>query len=332
MHYLTTSVGVSAGAGRALADGPVLDSLADGSADTGRGMTDGLALAVAAGMGAGTLFVHSAADLEASDERIASVAVGTGAHWFTVDDAADRVWSAVARALADTVAASRFRRAFVVCLTAGHPRRFFTGDGRDATAVCIQETVRRALTDNSPQRIAVYNAAQLSGSARLDSARIDAAFVDAHLFRRAFRVGSALRFWWADRSEDDFGDTADERIATLSSRTGTDGLMFLSGTDCCGSARDGLADFDADAVESVAHLCVVAVVMALTSNRNTDDRGIALHSGRAVALRSMEGYSAEGVRPALVSADDARIQALARNTGAVRRTVFISFTFSCKLF
>lgn len=90
-------------------------------------------------------------------------------------------------------------------------------------------------------------------------------------------------------------------------------------------AGDRFADFDADAVQAVAHLVRVTVVVALASDRYANDGGIALHSRRAVALRSVKSDAAEGVGAALIASEHARIQTLAGDAGSVGRTIVVSF-------
>ena len=319
---------IASGAGRALADGFVLHSAAGGSADAGGRIADVFAVAVDAGVRSGTLFVHPAADLETGDQWIAGLAVRTGADGFAVDDAADGSRGAVARSFAHSVAASLFRRAFVVRF-ASDDLVLVHLDGGNAAAVAVEETVGRALADDRAEWRAVHDAAQLVLAARLDSARVHAPLVDADLFAGTLRIGSALRSRWTDGRDDHVGDAADEWVASLSGRTSTDGLVFPSGTDGRRGARDRLTDLDADAVEAVAHFGRVAIVVALAADGDADDGGIALHSGRAVALGSMECDAAEAVGAALV-AHDARVETFAADAGAIRRAVFVSFAFRWK--
>jgi hypothetical protein len=112
-------------------------------------------------------------------------------------------------------------------------------------------------------------------------------------------------------------DTTDVRVSTHFRRTVTNGLMFSAFTRGARSARDRLADFDADSVQSVADFVGGAIIVTLASDRNADDGGVALHSGRAVALGTMKDYTAEGVSSALVSTEDARVQTFAGDTSAV---------------
>ena len=93
--------------------------------------------------------------------------------------------------------------------------------------------------------------------------------------------------------------------------------MFSAFTSGSRSARDRLADFDADSIQSVADFVGGAIIVTLASDRNADDGGVALHSGRAVALGTMEDYTAQGVGSALVSTEDARVQTFAGDTRAV---------------
>ncbi len=104
--------------------------------------------------------------------------------------------------------------------------------------------------------------------------------------------------------------------------------MVFSGTGSRRSAGDGLADFNADAVESIANFLGGAVVVALAADRDANDGGIALHTSRAVALRPMESDAAQSISSALIASEDARIQTFASDASAVRRAIIISFTFS----
>lgn len=106
-------------------------------------------------------------------------------------------------------------------------------------------------------------------------------------------------------------------------------LMISAGTGSRWGAGDCFTDFDADAVESIANFFSGAVVVALTADRDANDGGIALHTSRAVALRTMESDTAQGVGSALIATENARIQTFAGDASAVRRAVVISFTFSC---
>ena len=95
------------------------------------------------------------------------------------------------------------------------------------------------------------------------------------------------------------------------------------------STSDCLADFDTNAVESVANFVGRTVIVTLAADWHADDGGIALQSGRAVALRSMESDTTEGVRTALIAAEDARIKTFSGDTGSIGWTIVIHNTFSC---
>ena len=104
--------------------------------------------------------------------------------------------------------------------------------------------------------------------------------------------------------------------------------MVFASTSSCWGASDCLANLNADAVESIADLFGGAVIVALASDGDTNDGGIALHTSRAVALRTMECNTAQRVRAALVSAEDAGIQTLSSDTSSIRWAVVVTFTFS----
>jgi hypothetical protein len=68
--------------------------------------------------------------------------------------------------------------------------------------------------------------------------------------------------------------------------------------------------------------------VTLAAHWYADDGSVALHTGRAVALRSMESDSTERVRSALIATEDARIQTLSSDTGSIGRTIIIHNAFS----
>lgn len=327
---LATELRVSFRSRRALADGSVLDADADRSTFADERIADGLALAVDAGVRSRAFLVRLTAGLVTGDERIAGESFLAGADRFALNDATDGVGAAVAGTLADAVTARLVRRALGVRFAADDGLRGLPGHGGDAATVAVHEAVRRALTDDRAKRSAVDHAAKLSGvAARLHAARIRAFVVDADFLARAVRIGSALRSKRTSGGDGRVFDAPYERVASRSGRTFADGLMLPSGTAGSRGAGDRLADFDADAVEPVAHLVRVAVVVALAADRYANDGGVALHSGRAVALRSVECYAAESVCTALVAAEHARVQTLAGDAGSVGRTVVVAFTFRC---
>ena len=96
-----------------------------------------------------------------------------------------------------------------------------------------------------------------------------------------------------------------------------------------GSTGDCLTDFDTNAIESVTNFIGGTVVVALTTDWHADDGGIALHTGRAVALRSMQSYTTESVRSTLIATKDARIETFASDAGSIRGTIVIHNTLSC---
>lgn len=102
-------------------------------------------------------------------------------------------------------------------------------------------------------------------------------------------------------------------------------MMVFSGTSGRWGAGDCLADFNADAVESIANLLCGAIVVTLAADRDANDGRIALHASWTVALRAMESDATQGVRTALAAAKDTRIQTLSSDTGSVGRTIVIDF-------
>lgn len=104
--------------------------------------------------------------------------------------------------------------------------------------------------------------------------------------------------------------------------------MVFTDTVSRWGTRDGFADFNADAVESITNLFCRAIVVTLAANRNTNDSWVALHTGWAVALRTMERDATQSVSAALVSTKDARIQTLSGDASTIRWTIVVSFTFS----
>lgn len=109
-------------------------------------------------------------------------------------------------------------------------------------------------------------------------------------------------------------------------------MMIFSGTSSRWGAGDSLADFNADAVESIANLLCGAIVVTLAADRDTNDGRIALHASWTVALRAMESHATQGVRTALAAAKDARIQTLSSDTGSVGRTIVIDFALRSEAF
>jgi len=293
------------------------DTFANSSTDASCWVTDGFTVSIDTGVISRTFLIHSAADLVAALERITRHSIGTGADWFTVDNFTDGGRMTVAGALADTIQTGLIRRTLVVHLTSCQLRWDLSRYGGSTPAVLIQEAIRRALTHHSSQRSAVHDAAELILTARLYSARIHAALVDAHVLTGTFRIGSALGSRWTDCGDLYIGDAAHEGVSSLTRRTVTDGLMHFSRTDGGRSASDRLADLNADAVEPVADLCVVAVVVTLTADRDASGCRVSLSTGGAVALRSVDGDSTEGVGTALVTTDDARIQAFTGDASAI---------------
>jgi len=67
--------------------------------------------------------------------------------------------------------------------------------------------------------------------------------------------------------------------------------------------------------------------VTLAANWYADDGRVALHTGRAVALRTMESDSTERVRSTLIATKDARIQTLSSDTGSIGRTIIIHNAF-----
>lgn len=109
---------VSFSAGRAFANGTMLDADADRSTLADKRIADRFALTVDAGVRSRALLVRLAAGFVASDERIAGESFLTGAHRFALDHAADGVGAAVAGALADSVAAGLIRGTLGIGLAA----------------------------------------------------------------------------------------------------------------------------------------------------------------------------------------------------------------------
>lgn len=87
-------------------------------------------------------------------------------------------------------------------------------------------------------------------------------------------------------------NTANEWISTLAWRAIAYCLMVSASTIGCWSASDCFADLNADAIESIANFLSGAIVVTLTSDRDANDGWIALHTSRAVALRTMESDAA----------------------------------------
>ena len=124
-------------------------------------------------------------------------------------------------------------------------------------------------------------------------------------------------------------NTANEWISTHSWWTRTACLMVLASTNGSWSTSDGVTHLEADAVESVADFIRSAIVMTLTTNRNTSHRGVALHSRWAVALGSMQDNATERVGSTLFrTAKHTRVQTFASYAGSIRWTIFINFALS----
>jgi len=293
----------------------VADALTDGATFASDWIAHGFTFAVDTGVCARTFFVDGTSGLETALERIASVTFRTSANRFVCDNTALGGRSAVARFFADSVATGLFGRTRVISGASSHLISFWNYC-RHTSAVLIQEAVSWTLTDDRAQRQAVHHAAELSFTAWNGTARIDAFVVDANFAAGTFRIRATFRTRWAGRWYDSF-DTTDVRVSTHFRRTVTNGLMFSAFTRGARSARDRLADFDADSVQSVADFVGGAIIVTLASDRNADDGGVALHSGRAVALGTMKDYTAEGVGSALISTEDARVQTFAGDTSAV---------------
>jgi hypothetical protein len=86
-NCFATSIWIATETGWALTDGSVEDSVTNRSTRASGWVTDGFALSVNTGVCSRTFFVHLAADLIASDERITRQSFTTGTDRFAIDDA-----------------------------------------------------------------------------------------------------------------------------------------------------------------------------------------------------------------------------------------------------